>query len=141
MSSSMVNEIFAEFEAAKSRADKIKVLRKHESKALKDLLFYTFSPYIKFDVEVPAYRPSKDPMGLNYTYLLTEAHKLYLYISGHPVRPEGLTPAKQKHLLAVLLETLYHEEAEILVKIIKKDLGIKYLTDKIVKEAFPDINL
>jgi hypothetical protein len=44
-------------------------------------------------------------------------------------------------LLAVLLETLYHEEAEILVKIIKKDLGIKYLTDKIVKEAFPDINL
>jgi hypothetical protein len=56
------------------------------------------------------------------TYLLTEAPKLYLYISGHPTRPDGLTPAKQKHLLAVLLETLYHEEAEILVKIINQSI-------------------
>ena len=44
-------------------------------------------------------------------------------------------------IMETVLETLYHEEAEILVKIMKKDLGIKYLTDKIVKEAFPDINL
>ena len=47
MSSSMVNEIFAEFEAAKSRADKIKVLRKHESKSLKDLLFYRLIHHLK----------------------------------------------------------------------------------------------
>lgn len=141
MSSSMLNEIFAEFESANTRAEKINVLRKHGSQSLKDLLFYTFSPYITFDVEIPVYRPSRDPMGLNYVYILGEAHKLYLYIKDHPARPAGLTPEKQKHLLAVLLETLYHEEAVLLIKIMKKDLGIKYLTDKLVKEAFPDIML
>jgi hypothetical protein len=137
----MLNEIFAEFESANTRAEKINVLRKHGSQSLKDLLFYTFSPYITFDVEIPVYRPSRDPMGLNYVYILGEAHKLYLYIKDHPARPVGLTSEKQKHLLAVLLETLYHEEAVLLIKIMKKDLGIKYLTDKLVKEAFPDIML
>ncbi len=41
---------------------------------------FAFNPYVKFDVEVPEYRPSIEPAGLNHTYLDMEVSKLYRFI-------------------------------------------------------------
>ena len=102
-----------------------------------------YNPDIKFEVEIPAYRPAIEPAGLNYTYLDIEVPKLYRFILGHP-KLEGavLDEKKKKSLLTSTLESLHKDEAELLVKAItKKDLDVKYLTPRIIKEAYPDINI
>jgi hypothetical protein len=67
--------------------------------------------------------------------------KMYRFIVNHPSRAKELTGKKQTSLLLVVLESLHKDEASLLVKLIKKDLGIKFLTPKLIKEAFPDIDI
>ena len=136
----LFSEIFQEFQDAKTKEDKINVLRKYDHPIFRQFFVMLYNKNIKFDVEVPNYRPAPEPAGLNWTYLSMEIPKLYRFIVGHP-RRTNITPEKQKSLLVVILESLHKDEADILVKLIKKDLGIKYLTPKTVKEAFPDIEL
>ena len=68
-------------------------------------------------------------------------NKIYRFIVNHPKREPNLTGKKQAQLLVVILESLHKDEAELFVKLIKKDLGVKYLTLQIVREAFPNLNL
>ena len=135
----LFSEIFAEFEKAETKQDRINVLRKYDHPRLREFFVYLFNPTLQFDVEVPKYRPATEPEGLNYTYLDIEVPKLYRFIKNHRDRPAGLTPEKQKSLLVVVLESLHKDEAELLTKLIKKDLGIKYLTIKLIQEAYPGI--
>jgi hypothetical protein len=65
--------------------------------------------------------------------------KIYRFLKNHPSRPEGLTPEKQSSLLVVILESLHKDEAELFVKLINRDLQIKFLTANLVKEAFPGL--
>lgn len=137
----LFTEIFQEFDAAESRPAKISVLRKYDHPRFRDFLAIALNPTFQFDVEIPQYRPAPEPAGLNFTYLDVEVPKLYRFIKNHPRRTSNISPEKQKSLLIVVLESLHKDEADLLVKCIKKDLQIKFLTPKIVKEAFPDINL
>ena len=142
MSSNLLySEILEEFEKAPKRADKIEVLRKNGDTRFKDFLLFAFHPEIKFDIEPPPYRPAIEPAGLNFTYLDSEINKLYRFITGHPKKSPDLKQNKQTQLLLVILESLHKDEAELLCKMFKKDLGIKYLTPRIIKEAYPEINL
>ena len=104
-----------------------------------EFLNYAFNPNVVFDVEIPNYRIAVEPAGLNYTYLDSEMPKMYRFIVGHPMRADGLSPTKQKQLLAVILESLHKDEAALLVKLLKKNLGIKHLNLNLVLEAFPGI--
>ena len=92
---------------------------------------------IKFDVIPPkSYRPAVEPAGLNVSYLDMEVNKLYRFIEGHPQRPPGLTPEKQTKLLTVVLESMHPSDSELLLKLIKKNLGIKGLTVKFIQDTF-----
>ena len=133
----LYSEIFEEFDKAKNKQERIAVLRKYDHPRFREFLNYAFNPHVKFDVEIPNYRPAIEPAGLNSTYLSTEVTKMYRFIVGHPQRPEGLSDLKKKQLLTVILESLHKDEAELMCKLIKKDLGVKYLTMNLVLEAFP----
>lgn len=137
----LYTEILEEFRKCETRKERVELLRKYNDSRFKAFLFYVFSPHIEFDVEVPKYRIAPEPAGLNFTYLHNEMDKFYRFIKNHPARPGNLTPEKQKQLLLVILESLYKDEAELLVKIIKKDLGVNFLTPNLVSEAFPDLNI
>jgi hypothetical protein len=142
MSSDLLySEIMEKFEKAQTKEERLQVLRKNGHDRFKQFLIMAFNPFIKFDVEIPNYRPSVEPAGLNFTYLDTEMQKMYRFIVNHPSRAKELTGKKQTSLLLVVLESLHKDEAALLVKVIKKDLGIKFLTPKLVKEAFPDIDI
>ena len=142
MSSELLySEIMDKFEKAQTKEERLQVLRKNGHDRFKQFLIMAFNPFIKFDVEIPNYRPSVEPAGLNFTYLDTEMQKMYRFIVNHPSRAKELTGKKQTSLLLVVLESLHKDEAALLVKVIKKDLGIKFLTPKLVKEAFPDIDI
>lgn len=137
----LYSEILDEFDKAETRADKIAVLRKHDHPRLREFFWYAFSEEVQFDVEVPKYKPAVEPAGLNMSYLHMEVPKLYRFVINHPKRTPGLNGSRQQNLLIGILESVHKDEAEILVKLINKDLKIKYLTANIVKEAYPGINL
>ena len=139
----LFSEILEEFESSATRAEKIAVLRKYDHPRLRDFLAITYNPDIVYDVEIPVYRNAVEPAGLNFTYLDVEVPKLYRFIKNHP-KSQGveIEPRRKKQLLVVVLESLHKDEAALLVKSIKdKDLGVKYLTPKLIKEAFPEINI
>ena len=139
----LFSEILEEFESSATRAEKIAVLRKYDHPRLRDFLAITYNPDIVYDVEIPSYRDAVEPAGLNFTYLDVEVPKLYRFIKNHP-KSQGveIEPRRKKQLLVVVLESLHKDEAALLVKSIKdKDLGVKYLTPKLIKEAFPEINI
>lgn len=141
MSFDLYSEIFEEFEKVSTRKEKIDVLRKHGDARFKDFLTYAFSPNVEFDVVVPEYKPSIVPAGLNDCYLHQEVPKLYRFIKDHPKRTPGLTGKKQENLLIPILEGLHKDESDLLCRAIDKKLNIKYLTESLVQEAFPDIIL
>jgi hypothetical protein len=133
----LYSEILDEFQKAQTKQERIAVLKKYDHKNFREFLFYALEPTVEFDVEVPNYRPAPEPAGLNYTYLDLEVKKLYRFIKDHKLRPAGLTPQKQKQLLVVVLESLYKDEAELLVKVVQKKFKIPNLTIKLVQEAYP----
>lgn len=137
----LYSEIFADFETALTRQTKISILQKHDHVQFRNFLAMAFNPDIKFEVDIPNYRPAPEPAGLNYTYLNLEVPKLYRFIKDHPKLTSEISPEKKKSLLVVILESLHKDEADLLVRLIKKDLNIKGLTPKIIQEAFPGINL
>ena len=143
MEAKLYSEILAEFDTAPTRADKIAVLHKNDHPRFRSFLAMVYNPELKFEVEIPTYRPAVEPAGLNYTYLDIEMPRMYRFIPGHP-KLEGtvLDEKRKKSLLTIVLESLHKDEAELLVKAItKKDLGVKFLTSRIIKEAYPDINI
>lgn len=137
----MYHEVFELFQKTEKRSDKIQVLKKHADENFLSFLKMSFDPRIVFDVEIPDYKPSILPAGLNDLYLHNEIQRMYRFIKDHPRRPQGLTSAKQKSLLTSVLESLHKDEADLMIRCINKDLKIPFLTPKIIKEAFPDLDL
>ena len=58
----LISEILDEFEKAKSKQDKIAVLKKHESPVLRGLMRINFDPNVAFDLPEgePPYRKDTD---------------------------------------------------------------------------------
>jgi len=136
----LFSEIFEEFDKKTNREHRIEVLRKYGNNNVwfKEFLNYAFNPRIKFDLHaIPTYKPSVDPAGLSITSLNNEMRRLYIFIQGHPKRTGKLDPKKEARILYALLISLHADEAKLLVGLLQKNLGVKYLTAKLVKEAFP----
>lgn len=136
----LYHEIFAEFEEAKTRQEKIDVLRKHSDHWFITFLNYAFNPNIQFDFAViPKYKPAVEPEGLTWSTLHLEMRKLYLFIPSHEKYAGKLPDRKHTNLLLEILESVHAKEAKLLEQVFLKKLKIKGLTDKLVKEAFPEM--
>lgn len=134
-------EIFDEFENATSKKDRMAVIEKNLSKTLVQVLELTYNPNYQWLItEMPdGYEVPTDTLpGLSGTQLSTELRKLYLFQKGNP-NAEKLSAEKRKELLLQLLERLEPREAEVIIGILSKDLGVRGLDYKFVKEAFPNL--
>ena len=133
-------EIFDEFEEAKTKSEKMNVIGKNLSKTLVDVLKLTYHPDFQWLItEMPEnYKVPDTKPGLSICQLGTEIRKLYLFQKSNPTA-ENMSKKKQNELLIQLLESLEPREAEVVMGIFKKDQGVKGLTYKFVKEAFPDM--
>jgi hypothetical protein len=137
-----IYEIFDEFEEAKNKKERMAVIEKNLSKALVQVLELAFHPdkqwlITEFPAEYKIAESNKIP-GLSQCQLSTEIRKLYLFEKGNP-SAEALTEQKRKQLLLQLIESIEPREAEVVIGILKKDLGVKGLDYKFVKEAFPQL--
>ena len=136
-----IYEVFDEFEMVSSKKDRMSVIEKNLSTTLVQVLQLAFHPNHQWLItEMPdGYEVPTDVLpGLSGTQLSVELRKLYLFQKGHP-NAEKLTVEKRKDLLLQLLERLEPREAEVIIGILSKDLGVKGLDYKFVKEAFPDL--
>lgn len=135
-----IYEIFDEFELVSSKQERIEVLRKNYTPTLYEVLRIAFHPGFHWLVtKIPEEYKVPDTLpGISYAKLSTELRRLYLFQKGNPTA-ERLSPEKQKELLIQLLESIEPREAEVVIGIFNKDLGVKGLTLKFVQEVFPNI--
>ena len=133
----LYSEIAMKVNNAKDKPRKLKVLRDHDSVALRQVLKAAFDPKIEWAIpegDVP-YTVNDAPIGTDHTVLSQEAKRLYLFVKGG----DNSIKQSQKELLFIqLLEGLSAEEAEFLVAVVNKKVNNKYkgFTANLVKEAF-----
>lgn len=131
-------EVFDEFENAPNKKAKQEVLRKYDGKFMRELLAHAFDPRAEWLIdELPeGYRIKDVPPGMSYGSLGNEMRKFYLFNKHNP-DAKKLTDRKRSDILIQILENLEPREAEVVMGIFRKDLGVPGLTYDFVKETFP----
>ena len=136
----LISEILRKVSNAKTKKEKVDLLRKHNSTALRQLMVINFDESVISELpegEVP-YTPNDAPTGTDHTRLEQEYRGLYRFFKGGDPRIKSL---KRETMFVQLLEGLSAEEAELLVLIKDGRLNEKYkrITKAVVSEAFPQI--
>lgn len=134
-----IYEVLNEFKAVKTKQERIDVLRKNDSWALKMVLQAIFHPNVKFNVKIPDYNKIDVPPGMSYNHMTEALQRAYLFQEGHPKTPPALTDKRREEILIQLLESLEPPEAEVFANMLRKDLKVPYLTQALVNETFPGI--
>ncbi len=137
----LYHEVFAKFEELTTREERINFLRKYYSPQFKEFLRGAFDPNVRFKFSIPEYKPAIEPEGLTFSNLQNEMDRMYLFVVGHQKTPPTLSDERKDSILKSMLEAMHKEEALLLIRMLKKDLKVKFLTAKLVKEAYPDINI
>ncbi len=133
----LMSEILDKVAKAKTKKQKVELLRQHNTDALRMVLKSSFDPRIEWDLpegDVP-YTPNEAPEGTEHNMLVHEARTLYHYIKGG--NPQ-LTQNRRENMFIQLLEGLHQSEAEIVISAKDKGLHRKYkgLSANVVREAF-----
>ena len=133
----LMSEILDKVAKAKTKKQKVELLRQHNTDALRMVLKSSFDPNIEWDLpegDVP-YTPNESPEGTEHNMLVHEARTLFHYIKGG--NPQ-LTTNRRENMFIQMLEGLHQSEAELVVAAKDKALHRKYkgLSANVVKEAF-----
>ena len=136
----LISEILRKVSNAKTKKEKIDLLQKHNTPALRQLLIINFDDSITSmlpEGDVP-YTPNDAPVGTDHTRLEQEYRGLYRFFKGGDNRLPAL---KRESMFVQLLEGLSAEEAELLVLCKDGRLGDKYkrITKAEISEAYPSI--
>ena len=136
----LLSEVLQKAHNAKTKAEKINILRKNKSDALVSVFIINFDesvvPVVPLGEDVP-YRKNEAPKGTEHRLLEKESKKLYRFFKGGD---DTLKPMKVESMFIQLLEGLHESEAEVLIKAINKTLHKRYrITKAAVQEAFPSI--
>lgn len=133
----LMSEVLDKVAKAKTKKQKVELLRQHNTDALRMVIKSSFDPRIEWDLpegDVP-YTPNEAPEGTEHNMLVHEARTLYHYIKGGNPK---LTQNRRENMFIQLLEGLHRDEAELVVAAKDKGLHRKYkgLSSNVVREAF-----
>ena len=135
----LINEVLQKVSNAKTKPEKVKLLKEYNTNALRSILIANFDESIVSLLppgEVP-YTPNDAPEGTEHTVLEKEYRKLYLFFKGGS---STLKQSKREELFIQMLEGLSEGEAEVLILIKDKKLGKRWkITKACVEQAFPEI--
>ena len=135
----LLSEVLQKAHNAKTKAEKVKILRENKSDALTAMFIINFDesvvPVVPLGEDVP-YRKNEAPAGTEHSKLEHEARILFHFFKGG----SKLTPIKRETMFIQLLEGLHADEAEVVIKAVNKTLHKRYkITQSCVKDAFPEI--
>jgi hypothetical protein len=133
-----VFEILNEFSKATNKAGRLEVLKKYSNvAAFTDVLRGTFDDTLQFTLPEgkPPYTPNK-PESVPST--LRKQHRQFGYfVKGGP--GDRLNKIKRESMFIKMLEAIHPEDAEIVLSMVAKKSPVKFLTKKLVQEAFPNL--
>ena len=135
----LISEVLQKVSNAKTKAEKINLLRQHNTPALRAILIANFDESVvsMLPEGVVPYVANDAPAGTEHTKLEHEYRKLYLFFKGGS---NSLQQTKRESLFIQMLEGLFADEAKVLCMIKDKSLGKRYkITRACVEEAFPQI--
>ena len=133
----LFSEVLDMVHKAKTKTQKVELLRKYKTDSLKMFLKAAFDPKIEWVFpkgEVP-YTPNDSPAGTDHTLLIQESKKLWRFIKG----ADNVTRQSQKeNMFFQMLEGLHESEAKLLINAKDKKLHqiFKGLSSNVVREAF-----
>lgn len=130
-------EIFKELEKTKAKNDKIAILKKHDSVALRDILRCIFDDVIQFHLPEgdPPYTPSDAKSAPSN--LLKQNKMLTYWVKGG--KGDRVAPMKRERIFMDVLESIHPEDALVLLSAKDKKPPVKGVTKKLIEEAFPGL--
>ena len=134
----LLSEVLTKVHRAKTKSDKVRILREEDCMALRQILKWNFDPNITSDLPEgePPYVENEAPEGTEHMLLRTEGNKLYNFIKGAQTHQQTV----RERMFIRLLEGLHKDEAKLLCAVKDKKLGsaggIKGLSVPVVSEAF-----
>ena len=133
----LMSEILDKVAKAKTKDQKVSILREHNSAALRMIIKASFDPNIEWELpdgDVP-YTRNDAPEGTEHNQLIHEARTLFHYIRGGNPK---LSQNRRENMFIQMLEGLHENEADLLIAAKDKSLHRKYkgLSSNVVKEAF-----
>ncbi len=134
------DEIFEEVGKATKKADKIAILHKNSSPAMKAILGYAYDPNVKWLLPegAPPFKPAAN--GSDYeTRLSYEIKKLYLFVDGPTDAQKNLKQRRREELFIQMLENIDPRDTKVLIGMKDRKLPYKGLTRALVAEAFPKL--
>ena len=134
----LVSEILDKFEVAKTREEKIAVLKNNVTDPLLVLLRLNYDHLLKMDLpegEPPFRKDTDKPIGYSESSLQLELRRFYVWLEPSTNLPK----LKKESLFVNMLEGIHWTEAEALCLAKDRKLHTKYksLKEDIVREAFP----
>ena len=135
----LISEIFQKVNNAKTKPEKIKILKTNDSDALRSVCKMSFDPKIISELPEgsPPFIENEAPEGTEHTKLSTEYKKLYRFCKGGD---PSLQSMRREQLFVQMLEGLHPKEADIVIAVKDKNLEDMYdVPFEVVEEAYPDI--
>ena len=133
----LFSEILDKVSKKKTKKEKVALLQRYNSDALRMVIKSSFDPKIEWQLPeggVP-YMANDAPEGTEHTMLVSEARKLFHFIKGgNPTLHQN----KRESMFVQMLEGLQEQEAELLIAAKDKKLHQVYkgLSKNVVMEAF-----
>tara|TARA_S200002703_G_scaffold140031_1_gene131017 strand:- start:511 stop:939 length:429 start_codon:yes stop_codon:yes gene_type:complete len=133
----LIYEILAAAGKARLKADKIKVLKDHDSWALRDVLRATYDLKVEFLIPdgEPPYTPNA-PESIPSNLLRKNVDFKYIVKGG--IREE-MPAFKREKIYIGLLESIHPEDAKVVINMVNRKRPAPGITENIVKEAFPSL--
>lgn len=130
-------EVLEQVEKAKTRAEKIEVLRANDTTPLRDYIRCVFDDRVQFNL--PTGRPpyTQNVEGSVPSSWQRQNTKLKYFVKG--LVGDQMNHIKREKLFIGVLESVHPVEAEVLIDMINKKSKTKGLTKKLVQEAFPNL--
>ena len=135
----LLSEILTKVHRAKTKSDKVKILKQEDCSALRQVLKWNFDPNIESELPSgsPPYIQNEAPEGTEHMLLRTEGDKLYNFIKGAQTHQATV----RERMFIRLLEGLHKDEAELLIlckdkKLGADKIGYKGLSAPVCQEAF-----
>lgn len=134
----LIHEVLQKFEELKTKQEKLDLLRKNDSAALRDIIRCSLDPKIQFLLPegAPPYNPAA-PSSVP-SNLLKKNVMLAYWVKGSP-KAEQVDKIKRERIFMDVLESIHPEDALVLISAKDKKQLAKGLTVKLVNEAFPGL--
>ena len=131
-----VFEILEEVGKQRNRNDKVKILKQHESWALKDVIRGSMDSTVVWNLPEgqPPYTPS--PAHHHPANLIRENTKFRYFVKGG--EGDKMLKVKREQIFIGMLEGIHPEDAKVVLSMINKK-NIKGITRPVVEEAFPNL--